>query len=113
MQAIKLARHVKNPIISAGRTPNFYLICNVKNTFTIYPIYGNIKVRPASLPIQVEDKLAWIIYRTYAVVPSNARPNTSKGKAYEFGLVPKIATKSCPIIKKKPDPKVISSAWVS
>jgi hypothetical protein len=35
MQAIKLAKQVKNPIINAGRTPNFYLISNVKNTFAI------------------------------------------------------------------------------
>jgi hypothetical protein len=34
----------------------------------------------------------------------------SKGKAYEFGFVPKIDTNNCPIIKKKPDPKVIISA---
>lgn len=113
MQAIRLIRQVTNPIPSANVTPYLYLISNVKKTFAIYPISGKINVSPANLPIQVDDRLAWIIYNTYAVVPSRTLPNVTKGYAYFWELPPNIATSNCPKANTIPDPISIFSAWRS
>ena len=80
MHAIKLTKHVANPTTNAKLTPNLYLIYNVKNTFAISPTSGNINVKPANLPIQLDDKLACIIYNTSAVVPSITLPKTRNPK---------------------------------
>lgn len=58
MQAIKLSKHVKNPITKAVDTPNVYFIFKVKKTLTISPTSGKIKVNPASFPIQLDDMFA-------------------------------------------------------
>lgn len=96
MQAIKLITHVTKPIDRENVTPIFYFNFRVRNTFAISPISGKINVKPASFPIQLEDIFAWIIYKTSAVVPSNALPTMSIGKAYYYGLAPKMAMRSWP-----------------
>ena len=61
----------------------------------------------------MEERLAWIIYKTYAVVPSNTLPVVSKGKAYFSELAPNIQTKNCPKAKTAPDPTKIYYACLS
>lgn len=61
MQATKLITHVMKPMTNAKDTPNLSLMLRVRKTLAISPIYGRMRVSPASLPIQLEDRLACIM----------------------------------------------------